>query len=78
LVKLQNFPNEGLYFFFPVETGWPTQGGPNGLAVPGVENQKKAIRSILETQGQDLILFTAFNEGWKKDNPNTHGAEKVR
>jgi exo-beta-1,3-glucanase (GH17 family) len=47
------------------------------MGVPGVANQKKAIKGIVETQGKDVILFTAFNDMWKKDTAATMGAEKV-
>lgn len=52
-----------------VETGWPSQGDSNGVAVPSKSNQKAAISSIKETCGDDAILFTAFNDLWKTDGP---------
>ncbi|CCX33254.1 Similar to Probable family 17 glucosidase SCW4; acc. no. P53334 [Pyronema omphalodes CBS 100304] len=58
------------------ETGWPTQGGTNGKAVPGVANQAAALKSIVETQGKDVILFTAFNDMWKTNTALTLGAEQ--
>ncbi|KAA8893967.1 glycoside hydrolase superfamily [Sphaerosporella brunnea] len=58
------------------ETGWPTQGGTNGLGVPGVANQKVAIEGIVKTQGKNTILFTAFDDLWKTDTAATLGAEK--
>lgn len=60
-----------------VETGWPTQGGINKSAVPGKDNQKKAIESIEKAFGEKVILFTAFNDLWKADNPSTNGVERV-
>ncbi len=59
------------------ETGWPTNGIQNKKAVPGVENQKKAIASLEATfSPSDLILFSAFNDEWKQDNAYTFGCEK--
>ncbi|KAI5817508.1 glycoside hydrolase superfamily [Pyronema omphalodes] len=58
------------------ETGWPTRGGTNGKAVPGVANQAAALKSIVETQGKDVILFTAFDDMWKSNTPLTLGAEQ--
>ncbi|KAM7204546.1 cell wall glucanase [Rhypophila sp. PSN 637] len=68
------------------ETGWPWAGNPNGLAVPGRENQKTAISSIVARfdggeEGEmglgleNLILFTAFNDKWKKAEAGTFYAE---
>ncbi|OJJ40343.1 hypothetical protein ASPWEDRAFT_102180, partial [Aspergillus wentii DTO 134E9] len=60
------------------ESGWPHGGQPNGAAIPSKENQQKAISSLRETFGDngDLVLFTAFDDGWKEDNQWTFGAEK--
>ncbi|PGH26570.1 hypothetical protein AJ80_01699 [Polytolypa hystricis UAMH7299] len=65
------------------ETGWPSQGQPNGRAVPSEENQRVAVDSIkraFSTHGNndgDLVfLLSAFNDGWKTDNPSTFGVEK--
>lgn len=59
------------------ETGWPTQGTANNKAIPSVENQALAVKSILDTQGLDVILFTAFDDGWKEDTALTFSTEKV-
>lgn len=58
------------------ESGWPWQGGSNGVAVPSVENQKAAISSLKSSFTKDLILFTAFDDLWKTDSADTHGCEK--
>ncbi len=58
------------------ETGWPTRGDTNNKAVPSKENHDKAIASIKQHIPDNLILFSAFNELWKKDSENTHNAEK--
>jgi len=57
------------------ETGWPSRGATNGQAVPSKDNQKKAIASI-RASCTDAILFTAFDDTWKSDNPATLNAEK--
>lgn len=44
--------------------------------MPGVAEQQAAIKSIMETQKNDVILFTAFNDEWKKNTPLTFGTEK--
>ncbi|KAH0599313.1 hypothetical protein MHUMG1_03430 [Metarhizium humberi] len=60
------------------ETGWPMQGGTNGLAVPGLDNQKVALDAIREEfvdRPQDVILFSAFNDLWKQKNSATFEAD---
>ncbi|EGW32750.1 uncharacterized protein SPAPADRAFT_137101 [Spathaspora passalidarum NRRL Y-27907] len=54
---------------FITETGWPSQGDANGVAVPSKPNQEAAINSIKSTCGDSSILFTAFNDLWKTDGP---------
>lgn len=51
------------------ETGWPSRGDSNGVAVPSKPNQQAAISSIKSTCGDSSILFTAFNDLWKADGP---------
>ncbi|KAK5662608.1 hypothetical protein OQA88_8522 [Cercophora sp. LCS_1] len=62
------------------ESGWPWQGNTNGKAVPGRENQRTAVRSIVDVFQREapggLILFTAFDDGWKKAEPWTFYAEQ--
>lgn len=60
------------------ESGWPTQGNPNGLAVPGLSQQKAALDSIKQAFASnpgDLILFSAFNDPWKTKAAATFNAE---
>lgn len=57
-----------------VESGWPSKGDTYGVAVPSKANQKAAISSIIETCGDDTILFTAYNDYWKADGD--YGVEK--
>jgi exo-beta-1,3-glucanase (GH17 family) len=58
------------------ETGWPTSGWPNGLAIPSRGQQFAAIKSIKKELAGDVFLFSAFDNHWQKDNPTTFGAEK--
>lgn len=59
---------------FITETGWPTKGQSNGVAVPSPENQKSALASISGKCGNDVLFFNAFNDYWKADG--AWGVEK--
>jgi exo-beta-1,3-glucanase (GH17 family) len=58
------------------EVGWPKAGDVNGIAIPSKENQRIALESIKSKNLNDLILFSAFDNKWMKDGPNTFGTEK--
>ncbi|KAF2459494.1 glycoside hydrolase superfamily [Lineolata rhizophorae] len=58
------------------ETGWPSAGTSNHLAIPSPNNQRAAIASLKNIFSGDLILFTAFNDLWKTNNAATHEAEE--
>ncbi|KAK8015877.1 1-3-beta-glucan synthase component FKS1 [Apiospora marii] len=61
------------------ETGWPWKGTANGAAVPGMDTQATAIASIkssFTSNPADCILFTAFNDMWKKPAAGTFFAEQ--
>ncbi|KAK2612222.1 serine palmitoyltransferase component [Conoideocrella luteorostrata] len=61
------------------ETGWPTKGATNGVAVPSLQNQKAALDSIREkfaSNSGDIILFSAFNDLWKKKDMITFNADQ--
>ncbi|KAL2072318.1 hypothetical protein VTL71DRAFT_11661 [Oculimacula yallundae] len=61
------------------ETGWPWQGISNGAAVASLGNQADAISSIKKafaSHPEDVILFTAFNDMWKKNTPLQFEAEQ--
>ncbi|KAI0106322.1 glycoside hydrolase family 17 protein [Hypoxylon sp. NC0597] len=61
------------------ETGWPWQGESNGAAVPGMDQQTAALSSIKSAytdNASDVILFTAFNDMWKKPEASTFMAEQ--
>lgn len=50
---------------YNLESGWPTQGEANGEAVPGKQEQKQAIESIIEEVGQQSVIFSFQNDLWK-------------
>jgi len=58
------------------ESGWPSSGSNNKLAVPSTENQKAAIDSLKASFSSNIIMFTAFNDYWKTNNGGTFGAEQ--
>ncbi|TQV98343.1 hypothetical protein V2A60_007909 [Cordyceps javanica] len=61
------------------ETGWPTKGVANGLAVPGLTNQKMALDSIQKafaTTLGDIIILSAFNDLWKVKAASTFDADQ--
>lgn len=61
------------------ESGWPWRGRSNGAAVPSRVNQKAAIDSIraaFADQPHNLILFSAFNDYWKRPAAETFFAEQ--
>ncbi|KAM4062272.1 glycosyl hydrolases family 17 domain-containing protein [Hirsutella rhossiliensis] len=61
------------------ETGWPTKGDANGHAVPGLKNQKFAMDSIkheFSANPADVVLFSAFNDLWKKRESATFNADQ--
>ena len=57
------------------ETGWPTQGQPNGIALPSKDDQQKAVDSINAALPSNKILFNAYNDFWKNDTQYTFEAE---
>ena len=56
------------------ETGWPSAGNPNGDAIPSVEDQKIAIKSIIEKVGSEVCLMGLVDDTWKA--PGTFGVEQ--
>lgn len=56
------------------ETGWPTKGDDYGVAVPSVANQRTAIEAINSECGDQVILFTTYNDLWK--DAGSYGVEK--
>ncbi|MBW7883014.1 MAG: hypothetical protein H3C34_10320 [Caldilineaceae bacterium] len=50
------------------EAGWPTCGSANGMAVPGVENQRTFIEDLWKWSrlyNIHVLFFEAFDEDWK-------------
>lgn len=61
------------------ETGWPSQGSTNGLAVPSSANQKTAIAAIkaaFESSPANVMLFNPYNMMWKTSSADQFGAEQ--
>lgn len=56
------------------ETGWPWQCETNGKASCSESNQAAAIQSIKDTCGDDVFLFTAYNDNWKA--PGAYSCEQ--
>ena len=57
------------------ETGWPTDGGTNGSAVPNEENAAQFFEQIREwslSTGTQVLYFDAADEPWKA-GPNGEG-----
>lgn len=50
---------------YVTESGWPSKGDTNGKAVPSPDNLKTAIKSIKDQVGDQVCLFSAFNDMWK-------------
>ncbi|ODV84563.1 glycoside hydrolase family 17 protein [[Candida] arabinofermentans NRRL YB-2248] len=57
------------------ETGWPTQGDTYGTyGIPSKSNQLAAIKSIAEEVGDQVLMFTTYNDLWK--DAGDYGVEK--
>lgn len=56
-----------------LETGWPSQGNPNGVSVPSPANQLTALVSISETCGGKSVVLSFFDDLWKA--PGSCGCE---
>lgn len=59
------------------ETGWPTQGAPQGPAVPSLRNLALYLLNILAwTDAEELPLFwfSAYDEAWKVGKEGDCGA----
>jgi len=52
------------------ETGWPTQGQNDGLAIPSKANQDIVISGIKGLSNADTAIFlSSFNDPWKAPGP---------
>lgn len=61
------------------ETGWPSQGNANGLAIPSSTNQATAIaaiKSAFESAPDGVMLFNPYNMMWKTSTANQFNAEQ--
>ena len=59
------------------ESGWPALGRQRGAAVPGVVNEARFIRSLIQVanrQGFDYNIVEAFNQPWKSNSEGVVGA----
>ena len=55
-------PNKDAY---NLECGWPSAGNPNGAAMPGAENQKKAVLDVMSRMGDKTVILSFDNDDWK-------------
>lgn len=61
------------------ETGWPSKGSTNGLAIPSSSNQETAIaaiKSAFESAPDNVMLFNPYNMMWKTSSPDQFEAEQ--
>jgi exo-beta-1,3-glucanase (GH17 family) len=59
------------------ESGWPAVGRQRGAAVPGVVNEVRFIRELIQVahrQGFDYNIVEAFNQPWKSNSEGVVGA----
>lgn len=59
------------------ESGWPSAGRQRGLAIPGVVNEAKFIRGMIQVaarHGFDYNIVEAFNQPWKSNLEGVVGA----
>lgn len=70
VAKACNYEKEA----YNLESGWPSLGSANGMAIPGAEDQKIAIKSIMEKAGGKTAMFSYENDAWKA--PGEFGVEQ--
>lgn len=58
------------------ETGWPSKGDANGVAVPSTDNQNLVVTDACSALGDNLVLLGAFNDYWKSNFEGSFGAEE--
>ncbi|MDT4289182.1 exo-beta-1,3-glucanase [Methylomonas sp. MO1] len=59
------------------ESGWPSAGRQRGMAIPGVVNEAKFIRGMIQVanrHGFDYNIVEAFNQPWKSELEGVVGA----
>ncbi|KAF2217460.1 glycoside hydrolase family 17 protein, partial [Cercospora zeae-maydis SCOH1-5] len=64
----------GLKDAYNLETGWPSQGQANGAAVPGENEQRQAIESIMNKVGAKSVFLSYADDTWKA--PGEYGIEQ--
>ena len=47
------------------ETGWPSAGGSDGVAVASVQDQATAIEGIYSASSGNVTFFSYTNDAWK-------------
>lgn len=56
------------------ESGWPTKGNSIGSAVPSLNDQASALKSLVGASiAKSVILFSGWNEMWKQ--PGSYNVE---
>lgn len=61
------------------ETGWPSKGNTNGLAIPSSSNQQTAIaaiKSAFQSAPDGVMLFNPYNMMWKTSSADQFDAEQ--
>jgi len=59
------------------ESGWPSHGRQRGWAIPGVVNEARFVRGLIQVadkNGFDLNIVEAFNQPWKSALEGVVGA----
>lgn len=59
------------------ESGWPSAGRQRGMAIPGVVNEARFIRDMIQVakrHGFDYNIVEAFNQPWKSNLEGVVGA----
>lgn len=59
-----------------LETGWPSEGTSQGVAVAGIAEQAVAIDSIIKTCGEKAILFSLYDDMWKSGSTGCGNCEQ--
>ncbi len=57
------------------ETGWPSQGPPNGAAVPGIDNERQYFQQYSQWASNNQVtsfIFEMFDEPWKGEPYEAH------
>ncbi|MCL1792501.1 MAG: S-layer homology domain-containing protein [Oscillospiraceae bacterium] len=55
------------------ESGWPTEGSPEGLAIPGIGGAKKFFEETYKWSREkdvEVIFFSEIDEAWKVEGQN--------